>query len=89
MLHEDDILNETRAQRVPNDTDLIRGYTDSRTTDDDDQRPVFFGGQVTLDQQAMPMECALSDFSTMFIIPVPRHWSQIQAEVQFTSRPSR
>jgi hypothetical protein len=80
MLHEDDILNGARAQRVLNDKDVIRGYTDSCKSDDDDQPPAFFGGQVTLGQQATSMEYALSDFSTSFIVPVPQHRSQIQAD---------
>jgi hypothetical protein len=80
MLHEDDILNEARAQRVLNDKDIIRGYSDSCKSDDDDQPPAFFGGHVTLGQQDSFMECALSDFSTMFIVLVPQHRSQILAE---------
>jgi hypothetical protein len=80
MLYQNDILNEARAQRVPNNKDIIRGYTDSCKSNDDDQPPAFFGGQVTLDQQATSMECAPRNFSTTFILPVPQHRSQIQAE---------
>jgi hypothetical protein len=80
MLHEDDILNEARAHIVPNDKNIIRSDTDSCKSDDDDQLPAFFGGQVTFGQQARSMECALSDFSTTFIGPVPQHRLQIQVE---------
>jgi hypothetical protein len=80
MLHEDDILNEAREQRVPNDKDIMRGYTDLCKSDDDNRPPSFFSEQVPLGQQATSMECALSDFSTTFIVPVPQHRSQIQAE---------
>jgi hypothetical protein len=80
MLHEDDILNEAKAQRVPNDKDIIRSYTDLCVSDDDDQPPAFFGWQVTLARQATSMEYALSDFSTIFIVPVPQHRSLIQAK---------
>jgi hypothetical protein len=71
MLHEDDILNEARAQRFPIGKDIIRGYIVSPKSDDDDQPAAFFGGQVTLGQQAMSMECALNDFSTTFTVLVP------------------
>jgi hypothetical protein len=73
-------LNEAREQRGSNDKDIIGGYTDSWKTDNNDQPPAFFGGQVKLSQQVTSIECALSDFSTTFIIPVPQNRSQIQAE---------